>query len=247
MIASFRAELRKLFTVRSTYVIFLICVAILGLVNVYALGIKGTAASFQDPLYLFRNTFDAVQNLTMLGALVSILLMTHEYRYNTIVYTLTASNSRTKTLLAKIAAVTVYAVLFTSLLSLVSVLLMRLGVALSGHELAPQTFYFQEFIWRALAYGWGTSMFALLFAVLVRSQVAAIALLFLWPTLVENLASLVLHNKVAYLPFRSLDTIISGFSMLPYYTNTEAFRVVLVTLVGGWLVAWILFYRRDAN
>lgn len=247
MIASFLAELRKLFTVRSTYVIFLICVAILGLVNVYALGIKGTAASFQDPLYLFHNTFDAVQNLTMLGALVSVLLMTHEYRYNTIVYTLTASNSRSKTLFAKIAAVTVYALLFTALLSLVSVLLMRLGVALGGYVLAPQTFYFQEFIWRVLAYGWGTSMFALLFAVLVRSQVAAIALLFLWPTLVENLSALVLHSKVAYMPFNSLNTIISDFSTLPYYSTVDALKVVLVTLAGGWLVAWILFYRRDAN
>jgi ABC-type transport system involved in multi-copper enzyme maturation permease subunit len=247
MIAALIAELRKLLTVRSTYVIFLFTLVILGLVHVYAIGMKASPMDLHNPFFVMNNAFDAVQNLMMLGSIVAILLMSHEYRYNTITYTLTASNSRSKVLLAKILAVSLYAVVFTGLLAVFGVLLLRLGVALGGHTLVAQSFYYQDFIWRALAFGWGTMMFALLFTALVRSQVAAIALFFLWPTLVESIAALVLHAKVAYLPFQALGTVISNQSVLQGFTSVRALLVVLATLVGGWAVAWVSFYRRDAN
>ena len=248
MLSALKSELAKLLTVRSTYALFVFCVVLMGIFNFYALGVKASPQALaQDPSYLMRNTFQAIQNLAMLGSLVGILLVTHEYRYNTVVYSLTAVNSRTKVLLAKIIAVSMYAVVFTIGMGILAMLMLKVGLAIGGHDLIPQTINYHELIWRSLAYMWGVMMLGLLFAALVRSQVAAIATFFIWPALVEGLATLLIHNNAYYLPFNLLGTVISGQSLLHGVGTVKAFLIVLATLVGGWIVAWVLYLRRDAN
>src|SRR3954467_14136812 len=101
MVASIKAEFRKLWTVRSTYVLFLVAFALVAIFAFYAEGIKASPATVQDAGKLAGEVTNAVVTVSLLGALAGVLLMTHEYRYNTIMYTLTSSNSRSKTLLAK--------------------------------------------------------------------------------------------------------------------------------------------------
>src|SRR5580700_1947831 len=111
MISSLKAEFRKLLTVRSTYFIVLIVLAIVALFAGLGDGFKASAQDLSKPGVLAGQSANGILFVGVILALVGLLLLAHEYRYNTILYTITSSNSRAKSLLAKIIAVTVFAML----------------------------------------------------------------------------------------------------------------------------------------
>src|SRR4051812_31198153 len=115
MIASIRAEFRKLLTVRSTYFIILICLAVICLFAGYGDGIKASAADLRDPSRLAGESYAAIVFVGLVAALVGLLSFGHEYRYNGIMYTLTSSNNRLKSLFAKAFVITIFSI-FTSVL-----------------------------------------------------------------------------------------------------------------------------------
>ena len=249
MIPILKAEFRKLLTVRTTYVFTFLVTAFVIFIAFYPEGWRLAPAQLHDPTQLSSDVFGAL-NLSIFGAIVAILLMTHEYRYNTIMYTLTSSNSRTKVLFAKFVTISVYAIFLTVLISVLSPLMSAWGVALHGHVLVPQTLHYGNLIWRSLYYGWGYGMAGLLLAVLTRNQVASIVTLFLLPSLGDLLLSLLLKHNTVYLPFGALNQVLgSGQSdpNLGTLTPAKGAFVFTIYLVVGWLVAWILFLRRDAN
>ncbi len=244
MIAAFKSELRKLFTVRSTYIITLIaCVAVV-LFAGYIFGYKLKGPELLNGNQLGDSIRSAIAAVAIFGGIVSTLLMAHEYRYNTILYSLTSNRSRSVFLLAKIAAATLFAVLFTVLICVISPLLTLAGVHLAGHSLAAQSIPYSDIVWRSLFYGWGYSMIALLIAALVRNQIGAIVSLFIIPSTVETLLGLLMKDNVVYLPFSALGAVIHHDKVLSYGHAALVFGAYLVV---GWLVAWILFLRRDAN
>lgn len=244
MIAALRAEFRKLLTVRSTYFIFLIAVVLLGIFEFWALGVKAPPASLQQSSTLMDNIAGGIQNLALLAAITAVLAMTHEYRYNTVMYSLTASNSRTKFLLAKIITLLVYGVVFTLLVGVLSGIFTLGGIQLAGHHLVAQTIHYPDLIWQSLTYSLGYVMVGLLFAALLRNQVGAIAALFLVPGIVEQLLELLLKKNAVYLPFHALDAVVHTNPLLGH---VQALFVFLAYLVGGWIIAWVLFLKRDAN
>lgn len=249
MLSAIRSEFRKLLTIRSTYFIFAICLALMALFEFYGLGIRADSHALMLPTYMINNVFSAIQMLSLLGALVSVMMITHEYRYNTIIYTLTASSNRLKVLLAKLFVATIYAIVFTALIGCFAYLFCWIGLQVGNHDLVAQQMQYKELIWRGLAFGWGMVMAGLLFGVLIRSQVGAIAALFLVPGVIEQLLQLVLHKNIAYLPFTALGTVISGSGtgILSWMSTVQAFLIFLCYLVGGWIIAVVLFLKRDAN
>src|ERR1700744_3733974 len=106
MIATLKAEFRKLLTVRSTYVITGLVLVLVIFVAFYVEGWRLDSAGLRDPTQLAGDVTGALM-ITVFGAIVAILLMTHEYRYNTIMYTLTSSNSRSKVFISKFIVVSV--------------------------------------------------------------------------------------------------------------------------------------------
>lgn len=252
MMAEIRSEFRKLLTVRSTYVVTALAVALIIFIAFYLSGWQLDAESLKNPAALSGDVTSALGGVMVFGSIVAILLMSHEYRYNTIMYTLTSSNSRVKVLLAKFITVSAYAVFLTLLVGVLSPLMAYLGVHAHGNVLTPQVIDYGDLIWRGLFYGWGYSMAGLLLAVLLRNQIAAIVGLFLIPGLAENLIGFLLlkHNAV-YLPFTALSQVINGNPKgLPTSNNLsdlQAAGIFTAYLVVGWVVAWILFVRRDAN
>jgi ABC-type transport system involved in multi-copper enzyme maturation permease subunit len=176
--------------------------------------------------------------------------MTHEYRYNTIMYSLTSSNSRSKVLFAKIVAITGVAVAFTVVAAVLAPLMILWGIHAHNLTLVPQTLHFGTLAWECLFYGWGYAMAGLLLAALIRNQIGAIITLFIVPGTVEALLGLLLKNNVVYLPFSALNTVIGnqheGMSG-PSITPVHAAMVFGAYLIGGWIVAWVLFLQRDAN
>lgn len=249
MIAAIKSEFRKLLTVRSTYVLFGLAVILVVFFGFYIEGVKLAPADLNNPAQLASDITGALGALVIFGALAAVLLMTHEYRYNTIMYTLTSNRSRSNVLLAKIFVVSVFALIFTGVIAALSPLMSYLGVQASGHTLVPQSIPYGDLWWRVLLFGWGYGMVGLLLATLIRSQVGTIVALFLIPGVVEQLIALLLKDKAVYMPFSSLDHILSAdaSAISGNLSPGTAAAVFLSYLVFFWLVAWVLFLRRDAN
>jgi len=252
MLASLKSELRKIWTVRSTYFILIFAVLLIGLFAFWSEGIKaGSNSVAVTDSHKLANLFAAsIANLALFGALVGILSFTHEYRYNTIMYTLTNNKSRTRSWFAKLLAVTMFSLLFTVFVSLLAVGAMYLGLAFKGLTLVHQIFPL-SLLWRVVFVGWGFSMFGFILAAIIRQQVGAMAAFFLIPSLGEQLLSLLLKHHSVYLPFTALMRVTtsepasadSRYALSP----GKAALVVSAYLVGGWIISWYLFLRRDAN
>jgi ABC-2 type transport system permease protein len=257
MIASLKAEFRKLFTVRSTYIIFGITLLALSFFAFYVSGLDAEPEVLRDPNYLSDASLEAINALAFILSLAGLLLMAHEYRYNTIMYTLTASKSRSRTLLAKVITVTCFAVVVSFAVMVFSPTLAWLGIQVAGHgsELVPQAVNLGDLVWRCLFFGWGYAMIALLLITIARNQIGAIVALFMVPITVEPLLSLLLKSNTVYLPFMALNQVLGRGGAngdgppigLGSLSPGKGAVVVSIYLVVGWIIAWILFLKRDAN
>ncbi|HSX36429.1 MAG TPA: ABC transporter permease [Patescibacteria group bacterium] len=246
MFPALKAEFRKLLTVRTTYgyvaasLLFVLFFA--GFIEGYHL--KGV--ELLNPQLLSQDVVGALTSLPMVfGAVIAILLVTHEYRHNTIMYTLTTSNSRTKVLAAKFITITVFALLLTTAIAVLGPLASILGVHLHGNTLAPQIINYHSLVWRALLSGWTYVMMALVLAVIIRNQIGAIVSLFIIPT-IEQVLGLLVKDNMVYLPFSAQNAIL-GTPFRGNITHAHAALVAGGYLLVAWIVAWILFVRRDAN
>jgi ABC-type transport system involved in multi-copper enzyme maturation permease subunit len=246
MMAAIKAEFRKLLSVRSTYGLVGIAALFTLLYAGYIQGFRLTGKDLLDPNLLNNDVTGALGSLPIvLSAIVAILLMTHEYRYNTIMYSLTSSNSRSKVLFAKIVAVTGFALVVTAFIGVLSPLVSLIGIHLHGNTLGPQVINYASLIPRALFSGWSYIMAALLLAALLRNQIAAIVSLFAIP-IVEQILVLLLKKNAVYLPFTA-----QGEVLTPPHTGSITYMHAAIVfasyLIVGWIVTWILFLRRDAN
>ena len=239
-----KAEFRKLLTVRSTYIMLLVSLLLGGFISYWVVGYKA-GQNVTDAFYLQNHIFSMLSGMSLFAGIVGILLMTHEYRYNTIYYALTSTRSRTKLLLAKAIAVLGYTVVFSVLLAAFSVLMVILGLHIGHHEIVAQSFQWAELLWRGFAYMFGITLFGLILAILIRNQIGSIVVYMFMPGTIEALASLVLKAKAAYLPFTSLGNVIAERPV--HLSHTGSALVALSWLVVGWVVGWILFLKRDAN
>lgn len=248
MIDAIKAEFKKLFSVPSTYYLTGVVIVLELIFGFYVSGWRISNSGLHMSSTLAGDVTGAISIVSIFAGLMAVFLFTHEYRYNTIMYTLTSSNSRTKVLVAKILVVSCFAVAFTAIFGAMSPLLSIIGIDLHHLKLVPQVFNYNTLIWHTLFYGWGYSMAALVIAALVRNQIAAIVILLIAPETIEGLLGLILKKNVVYLPFSSLHQVIG--QGMNYNSSISAARGALVFgcyLIVTWLIAWILFLRRDAN
>lgn len=242
MVAILKAEFRKLLTVRSTYFISFFAIALSIFLSFYLSGWRASPADVLSPSYLQNVMGTVISLLPSFGALVAILLIAHEYRYNTIMYTLTSSNSRSKVLIAKLITVTAYVLVLVGVGVVLSALAMYIGLNLKGITLADQVVYWKDLMWQGLYYAWANVAFGLLLGFLFRHVVGAMAVYFLLPT-IEPLLAMLLRDNAKYLPMTALNSVTQPGDLSP----GKAALVFGIYLAIGWIVAWILFVRRDAN
>ncbi|MGH7238285.1 MAG: ABC transporter permease, partial [Candidatus Saccharimonadales bacterium] len=140
MKTSLKAEFLKLFTVRSTYLLTLLVWLAIAIIAFYGVGYHDTALQLQNPLVTQDSIFGSLRFAGLIVAIISILLLAHEYRYNTINFSFTLNRSRSKVLAAKFIVLTVYAIV----LSLVSVGIvvgcLHAGAAAHGHTISLQSY-----------------------------------------------------------------------------------------------------------
>jgi len=246
-----RAEFRKLFTLRSAYAIPLLALAVTAALAFYLAGWYATPQDLHDPGFLATQVASPLGIVVVFGALLSILLMTHEYRYNTIMYTLMSATSRGKVLLAKIVVVTAFALAFTVTVDVLSLVASYLGArVVRGHALVPQTIDVGELLWRTLVFGWGYAIAWLVIATLIRHQVGTIVTVFLLFGPIEGILDAILGRNALYLPFTALGNVLRSKTVNTVLLPVSPGRAVLAfatdIAIGG-IVAWMLFLRRDAS
>jgi ABC-type transport system involved in multi-copper enzyme maturation permease subunit len=245
MIAALKAEYRKLLTVRSTYVIFLISLALGAfLIGFWIFGYKNVQHAAIDPTALIGSLFAAVSVVGVFLSFVVVMLVGHEYRYNTIMYNLTNTNSRTRLFLAKWKAAAVFALVFAAIIVLLNWALFYLGLHLHHIHPMAQQVPMWSFLWRSVVTILGDVSFAFIITMLLRNLIAAIAVVLVLPTTIETLLSLLLKDNVKYLPYTALGSLTDITSKVSF---TFSFWVVTAYAVVGGLVAYVLFRKRDAN
>jgi ABC-type transport system involved in multi-copper enzyme maturation permease subunit len=247
MFAAMKSEFRKLLTVRSTYVIVGLALLLVVFFAFYATGLKVAQAALADPKMLAGQAQQAIASTGLLGSLVAVLLVTHEYRYNTIMYTLSASNSRTKTFFAKFFVATLFALFFALLVGVLAPALTSLAIHIKGFDMVPQKLDIVSLLWTVLYTGWGYTVLAFVFAMIIRLQVGAISALFLFPAMGESLLGLLLKAKAIYLPFNSLQAVVGQASpALLHVSPGKGAAIFFGYAAFGLFISWILFLRRDA-
>ncbi|MBX4201904.1 ABC transporter permease [Candidatus Saccharibacteria bacterium] len=253
MIPSLKSEFRKLLTARSTFGISIFFLVLLGVVSFYGQGYQAIPKDLNS--LFFAGSLTAVANITSIaGALIALLLMAYEYRYNTISYTLTSSNSRSKVLASKILTVAGFVFVWAAIATALFLILLFAGVLAGGHSLPHQDINYLTFFAKSIFFCEAYAMAGLLIGTLVRSMPAAIVILLIVPNTLEQLigAFLVKHPE-KWLPFMSLSHVVdpavipSGEQATNLISPLRGAVTFLVYIVIGWAIGWYLFLRRDAN
>ena len=184
---------------------------------------------------------------------LSALAITTEYRFGTIRTSFLAVPQRSKVLVAKAALLVIISFVIMAVTSALTYLLAK-----SLHTGSNDADYDVSSAadWRIL---WGPAVVGALAAVLgvavgalVRQSAAALAILLLWPLLVENLFLLFgdFGQRVTpWLPFKAADAVVFGSSLVGSATGPNWWQGLL--LFGGVVlvffgIALAVVQRRDA-
>lgn len=253
MFATLKSEFRKLVTVRSTYILTALVLVGAFLLSYFVFGREQEALAATNPLFLRDSMHMVIGIFVTISAIIAILLTTHEYRYGTIAYTLTAANRRTKVVASKALVLIGYTLVIGALVSAIGYFGAKAGVASTGADLVAQQIPVWETIWQFGAYAISYTLVGLILGLLLRSVVAAIVILFMFPV-VEQMLSLLLKDNTKYLPFQSLERIAAtpNSSMMGGVaggdlTNLAALGVFAIYLVVIGTLAVVLFVTRDSN
>jgi len=248
MIPALNSEFRKLVTTRSTWFLLLISFLLTsGLIGFWIYGFKDVGRATGNPGALLEAMFTSVNAIGVFFSFMAILLVGHEYRYNTIVYSLTSANRRTKVFFAKYIAVAAFGLAVAAALLLVMTLALHIGFLVGGVDHAAQRLPDWNFIWRATASVLGSITFAYIISMLIRSLTGAIAVVIVLPSFIEGILTLLLHGNVKYLPYTALGNLTQQTTNVTNVSVAFSLAVVCTYAVVLGAVACGLFIKRDAN
>lgn len=251
MFGTFKSEIRKLLSVRSTYVLLGITFGLAALLNFYVEGYwgqSGSAAATLQPGAYREIIANGVGMAAMFISILAVLQMGHEYRHNTINYTLTANARRTQVFFGKVLVIGAFAVLTGLLVGVFSLLMYRFGLSLRDATLPPQEFDYLTQFSRIAFYSFAYGMVGLLVTILLRNLIGAIVFLLIFPVTVEPLLGLLLKGNAVYLPFSALDHVMGAAVIQGNNLTPSAATWLSVLYVGALgVVTWLVFVRRDAN
>lgn len=249
MFSIIKSEFRKFVTVRSTYFVTAGTLALTCLISFIVAQQQGTL--IDSASYMQTNAiFLGISMLATFAGILAILHVAHEYRYNTITYTLTAANRRIKVFLAKALVVTVYALIAGVLVGFASYWAARWGISIKHVSIVDQSLPVWPLIWQMGAYVLANTFVAFLLAWLTRSLVASIVAFFFIPV-VEQLCSLFMHDNARFLPFSLMDQFTANSGTQAMFQQTlspiKAVGIFSAYLAITTAVTIFLYTRRDAN
>lgn len=249
MMPTVKSDIRKLLSVRSTYILMTAVFLLVTLTAFYVEGVwgkSGSAAGRADASALKEIIGGSIGLAAIFISIIAALQIGHEYRYNTIAHTLTANPNRTKVFLSKWLVLSLFSIGFGLLVTVFSVIAYRIGLSIRGATLPPQDLQAGVQIFRVAFYCfvYGTIGFAL--SMLLRNVIGAIVLIFVLPA-IEPLIALLLKDNARYLPITTFDHIMGVAIGQTDMTPNTAIIISSVYLGALGLITWITFLRRDAN
>lgn len=247
MIPALKSEIKKLLTIRSTYIVSGLSLLLVCAVAFYFVGVKADDVTTPfDPKTVMQAVFNTTVIVGTFVGIVSILHICHEYRYNTIAYTLTVSNSRLKVMLAKVSIIVLYAAIMSLLTMILVAFCAIMGAKLGGATVSPQDFPLWDMVWRTQVFTIGGALIGLLLGFLFRSQVFSIAAYFIIPVIEQMLIGLV-KLEGNWLPNTAQTQVLMNTGLPGTFSPLASAGVLALYLVIGWAIAYALFVERDAN
>lgn len=252
MTAVIAAELRKLATVRTTWVLTGIGLALVALSS----GLFVLAEEFTGPFggsdAEVAVAVDQIGSNAVIVLVVAILLVTTEFRHGTMGRTLQLVPSRTRVLAAKVVTGALYALGFFLLGLLVVAVVLAVGQALGdlSLDIGSETL---TSAWQGPA---GLALNAVLgvaLGALLRSQVVTITVTLVWLFVAENLVNALLPDVGRWLPFQALNAVFLSEELMAGMPEDQltpldpltALAVFLGYVVVATVVSGILLRVRD--
>lgn len=200
------AEIRKLRTVRTTWVLTVVGWALVVLAASVFLFVDEVGGTFGGTDAEVAAAVGQVGSNSIIILIVAILLVTTEFRHGTIGRTLQLTPSRPHVLVSKLATGALYAIAFfvSSLLlvaALTAVAAARLGVTVDvGSETLTA-------LWHGPLGLALTALLGVAVGALLRSQVITITVTLVWLFIAENLLAGLVPAVGRWLPFRALNAV----------------------------------------
>ncbi len=251
-----RAERIKLTSVQSPWWCFAVIVA-LGLGFAAMIGaVARSSMSIDDPAGRFHPTIDAaVGGVTGFGVLVLMILaalsVTSEYRFGVIRTTFIAMPNRPLVLTVKSVFIGVLGAILTGVVGLIAVYITK---AVAGEEAGAQLVFDGDAGWRPV---YGIPLFAFFAVVLavgvgtlLRQSAGTIALLLLWPLLIESLFNLFGsfgREVMPFLPFANANHFLGIEQSVDFHWGpwgSLVYFAVFTLVVFG--ISLLVVDRRDA-
>ncbi|MFF0280413.1 ABC transporter permease [Rhodococcus aetherivorans] len=256
VVETVKAERIKLTSTQSPWWCTVVIVALgLGLAAILGAASKASM-SVDDEVGRFYPTVDvAVSGVAGFGVLVLMILaalsVTSEYRFGVIRTTFQAMPNRSAVLVVKALLIGVFGAVLTGVLALASFYLAK---ALAGPEAGRDLVLEGDDAWRSI---YGVAIYALLCAVLavavgalLRQSAGTIALLLLWPLLIESLFALFgsFGRQVQpFLPFANANHFLGSEQGIDFHWGPWGSLVYFAVFVAVvFAAALVVVNRRDA-
>lgn len=210
----FAAEIRKMWTVRTTWVLTAMGWGLVALSSgATLLSEQFGVAPFTGSDEQIREVIGQIGGTAPIVLIVALLAMTTEFRHGTVGRTLQITPGRWRVLAAKLVGGVAYAAAFfaTSLLVVALLLAVVAGLRDASLSLGSEslTALWQGPLGLALNAVLGVAVGAL-----VRSQVVAITVALVWLFLVENLVGTLAPEVGRWMPFQALNALFVQGEML---------------------------------
>lgn len=237
------AEIRKLRTVRSTWAVTLVGLALV------LLGAGTTAfgafAPFTGDAEQTAALIDGVGGASVIPLIVALLAITTEFRHGTIGRTLQLTPSRSRVMVAKLAAAGAYATAFVLVGGVLATLLGVAGAAAEGATLTFTAAYV-ETGWQALVALVLTALLGAAFGALVRSQALALTVALLYIFVLENLVLFARPEIGRWLPFQALNNLFASQEVMEGAPAAALVEPLPPGVALGTFLAWVVVIAAGA-
>ncbi len=250
MMPALRYEWRRLISIRSTWIISALYLALVGVVGLIPVFLNST----ETPVQSWEGLFSTPGNVlnAMILSVIAAQTFGHEYRYGVIRLTLSEFPVRENILLAKTLILSTYVIAMTFLAWAV----LGVGALIAGSEkvnsdASGYTISSSDNstqMWQVLVFGIGYCIFAMSITMLSRNLALGVTLPLLLATILEPLIGGLLgmisesvEPVRKYLPFSSAQAWVVNADDWP-----QAGLVFAAWVVGIYFLATFFFIKRDA-
>ncbi|MBP2704144.1 ABC transporter permease [Microbispora sp. RL4-1S] len=194
MTALVRAELHKLFTTRLWWIMMIVMILLIGISLGFAIGSAGVESNgLSTPARTSPEWLELAWSAGASGSIfvmiLGVIMMTSEYRYQTVTGTFLATPRRTPVIAAKLVAGLIVGALFAVAALLFETVVAIPAVLISGGEVSLTASHIPQISLGILANLALNVLFGIGLGALVRNQIAGVVAAIVWSYAIEGIFS----------------------------------------------------------